>query len=114
MQNMKTIVKKSLNQAEETQMLEKLKVEKVTIDGIKIQRITAEPGWQWSKHLKSVIKTESCETHHILYVISGKLASRMNDGKVEEFSSGEIGVIPPGHDGWTVGDEPVVWLEIPH
>lgn len=111
---MATIVKKSLNRPEETQTPEKLKVEIVTIDGIKIQRITAQPGWQWSKHLKPVVGGESCQKHHLIYVLSGKMHAKMNDGNEEEFGPGEVGVIPPGHDGWNAGDEPVVWLEIPH
>ena len=112
---MADIVKKSFSSPDEVQNPgEKLKVEIVTVDGLKFQKVTAEPGWKWSSHLKTVAGTESCEKHHILYVISGKLAARMNDGKEEEFGPGEIGVVPPGHDGWTVGDEPAVWLEIPH
>jgi quercetin dioxygenase-like cupin family protein len=111
---MSNIAKKSLNQPEETQASEKVKVDSVSIDGLKIQRVTAEPGWQWSKHLKPVVGGDSCQKHHLIYVISGKLASRMDDGKEEEFAQGEVGVIPPGHDGWTVGNKPVVWLEIPH
>jgi quercetin dioxygenase-like cupin family protein len=111
---MATVVKKSLSRPEETQTPEKLKVEIVTIDGIKIQRITAEPGWQWSKHLKPVVGGESCQNHHLVYVLSGKMRAKMNDGKEEEFGPGDVGVIPPGHDGWNTGDEPVIWLEIPH
>lgn len=111
---MADIEKKSLNQPEETQTPEKLKVEIVTLDGIKIQRITAEPGWQWSKHLKSVAGGESCQKHHLVYIISGKMQAKMNDGKEEEFGSGDVGNITPGHDGWNSGDEPVVWLELPH
>jgi hypothetical protein len=38
----------------------------------------------------------------------------MNGGKEEEFGPGDVADIPPGHDGWTASDEPVVWLEIPH
>ena len=56
---MPTIEKKSLNQPEETNKPEKLKMEAVTIRGLTIRRVTAEPGWQWSKHLKPVQKTES-------------------------------------------------------
>ena len=111
---MATIVKKSLRQPEETQTFKKMKVEIVTIDGIKIQRVTAEPGWQWSKHLKPVVGGESCQKHHLVYVLSGKMSARMNDGKEEEFGPGEVGVIPPRYVGWNTGDEPVVWLEIPH
>ncbi|EKD95986.1 MAG: hypothetical protein ACD_24C00231G0002 [uncultured bacterium] len=77
-----------------------------------MQKVTAEPGWKWSLHIKPVAKTENCGKNHTLYMISGKLAASMNDGKVEEFGSGDVGNIPPGHDGWTVGDEPAVWLEI--
>ena len=111
---MATLEKKSLNQPEETEKHEKLKIEVLTIGGFPIRRVTAEPGWRWSKHLKSVAGTESCQKDHLLYVISGKLGVRMNDGKEEEFGPGEVGSVPPGHDGWTVGDKPVVWLEIPH
>ncbi len=112
---MDTINKKSFNSPDETTNPgEKIKVELVTVGDIKIQKVTAAPGWKWSESLKDVAKTESCEKHHLLYVISGKVAARMNDGKEEEFGLNEVGVIPPGHDGWTVGDEPAVWLEIPH
>jgi hypothetical protein len=38
----------------------------------------------------------------------------MDNGKEEEFGAGDMGAIPPGHDGWTVGDKPAVWLEISH
>jgi hypothetical protein len=112
---MADIQKKTFHSPDETTNLgEKLKVELITVGDLKIQKVTAEPGWRWSKHLKSVVKTESCEKHHLLYMISGRLGARMNDGKEEEFGPGELGVVPPGHDGFTVGNEPAVWLEIPH
>jgi hypothetical protein len=38
----------------------------------------------------------------------------MDDGQELDFAAGDIAHIPPGHDGWGVGDEPTVWLEIPH
>jgi quercetin dioxygenase-like cupin family protein len=112
--NMPTMEKKSLNQPEETNRPEKLKMEAITLRGIRIRRVTCEPGWQWSKHLKPVFLTESCQKDHLLYVISGTLGVRMDDGKEEVFGPGDAGSIPPGHDGWTIGNTPVVWLEIPH
>jgi uncharacterized RmlC-like cupin family protein len=111
---MATVEKKSLNRPEDTKKFEKLKVEVVTAGGLTFQRVTAEPGWRWSNHLKPVVKTESCQKHHVIYVISGRLHARMNDGKEEEYGPGDIAVVPPRHDGWTAGKEPVVWLEIPH
>jgi mannose-6-phosphate isomerase-like protein (cupin superfamily) len=111
---MESIVKKSFDQPDETQTPEKLKVESVAVDGVKIQKITAEPGWKWSEHLKPIVGGESCQKHHIVYILSGKMDIKMDDGKEENFGPGEIGVIPAGHDGWNEGDEPLIWLEIPH
>jgi hypothetical protein len=36
----------------------------------------------------------------------------MADGTEEEFGPGDVGVIPPGHDAWVVGDEPAVVIDI--
>jgi len=111
---MATIEKKSLNQPEQTKNIGRVKVEAVTIGGLSFQRDTAQPGWRWSVDVKPVAKTESCQVNHLLYVISGRLHVRTNDGKEVEFNAGDMGLIPPGHDGWTVGDKPVVWLEFQH
>ena len=111
---MPSIEKKSLNQPEEVNKPEKLKMEAVTIRGLTIRRVTTEPGWQWSKHLQSIHKTKSCQKDHILYVISGRLGVRMDNGEEAEFGPGDVGSIPPGHDGWTIGNQPAVWLEISH
>jgi quercetin dioxygenase-like cupin family protein len=109
-----TMDKKSLNHPEQTRSLEKMKTEAITAARLTFERITAEPGWQWSKHVKPVAKTASCQKSHLFYLISGRLHVRMDDGKEAEFNPGDIGVIPPGHDGWTVGDKAAVWLEITH
>lgn len=113
---MAKIEKKNFNAPDETNSPgEKLKVEIIVAGNIKIPKVTAEPGWRWSEHLKPVVKTETCEKDHLVFMISGVLGSKMKDGEVEEqFGPGEIGIIPPGHDGWTVGNEPAVWPEIPH
>ena len=36
----------------------------------------------------------------------------MDDGTEEEFGPGDAYVIPPGHDGLVVGDEPVVSVDM--
>ena len=36
----------------------------------------------------------------------------MNDGSEKEFGPGDLGMIPPGHDAWVVGDEPVTGIDI--
>ena len=53
----------SLDSPEEVRPFEegKGKLELVNIDGGPVGRATFEPGWQWSKHIKPIAKTESCQ-----------------------------------------------------
>lgn len=104
--------KKSMNQPEETRNFPKGKLELVNFEGVTFGRATFEPGWKWSESLKPIAKTESCQAPHTNYHLSGRLHVKMNDGTEEEFGPGNIGVIPPGHDAWVVGDEPVVIIDI--
>ena len=39
------------------------------------------------------------------------MSVRMDDGTVTEISPGTVFQIPPGHDGWTAGDEACVLLD---
>ncbi|MEV6904563.1 cupin domain-containing protein [Amycolatopsis sp. NPDC051372] len=75
-------------------------------------RATFRPGWQWSNHVKPIAGTESCEVPHRGYVISGRMTVRMNDGEEETFGAGDFMLIPPGHAGWVVGDEPCVVIDL--
>jgi hypothetical protein len=36
----------------------------------------------------------------------------MDDGSEAEFGPGVVGLIPPGHDAWVVGNEPAVMVDI--
>ena len=45
------------------------------------------------------------------YQITGVLRVRMDDGTEFDIKPGDVANIPPGHDAWVVGDEPVVALE---
>ena len=79
-------------------------------DGV-VGKATFEPGWRWSNDVKPIAGTDSCQAPHTGFVISGRLATRMDDGQEMEFGPGESFEIPPGHDGWTVGNEPAVVLD---
>jgi ethanolamine utilization protein EutQ (cupin superfamily) len=72
---------------------------------------TFEPGWKWSNDVKPLAGTESCQVGHIGYCVSGRMSVRMDDGTVTEISPGTVFQIPPGHDGWTEGDEACVLLD---
>lgn len=109
---MTKIQKKSMNNPEETRKFPKGKVELVTLEGITFGLGTLEPGWKWSECIKPLVKTESCQVLHTSYAVSGRLHVRMDDGTEHEYGPGDIGVVPPGHDAWVVGDEPFVGLDI--
>ena len=36
----------------------------------------------------------------------------MDDGIEAEFDPGDVSILPPGHDAWVVGSEPVVVIDI--
>jgi mannose-6-phosphate isomerase-like protein (cupin superfamily) len=70
-----------------------------------------EPGWRWSLSVKPLAGTDSCQAHHTLYVLSGRMGVRMEDGSELEIGSGDAAVIPPGHDAWTIGEEACVAVD---
>jgi quercetin dioxygenase-like cupin family protein len=99
---------KSTNVPEETRTFEKGRIELVKVGGTTIGRAVFQPGWRWSIHVKPIAKTNSCQATHLWQEVSGTLSLRMDDGTEREVKAGEIALIPPGHDGWVVGNEPVV------
>ena len=50
--------RKNLKSPDETRTFEKGKVELVIIGGGTVGRLTLEPGWRWSQHVKPIAKTE--------------------------------------------------------
>jgi hypothetical protein len=72
---------------------------------------TFEPGWRWSDDVKPIAGTDSCEATHLMYVISGRMHIAMNDGTEADVGPGDVASIAPGHDAWTVGDEPCVTVD---
>jgi EutQ-like cupin domain len=110
-ENMAKMQKKNLNSPEETRSFEKGKLELANLGDVTIGRATLEPGWSWEKCVKPLVKTESCQAPHTQYMVSGRMKVVMDDGTEEEFSAGDALVIPPGHNAWVVGNEPVVAVD---
>ena len=72
---------------------------------------TFEPGWRWSEHVKPLAGTDSCQSPHFLYVLSGRMQVRMDDGAEQEVRPNSVARIEPGHDAWVVGDEPCIVVD---
>lgn len=96
---------------DEVRRPERTTVEVAKIGGGEVGRYTFAPGWRWAEHIKPVVGTESCQTHHVGYVIAGHLHVEGDDGSVADVRAGSVYSIAPGHDAWVVGDEAVVVVE---
>ena len=105
------MIKKNFDAPDETRPMTKGKAEVVNFGDLQPMRTAFEPGWRWSESVKPIAKTDSCQVQHLTYFISGRLAVRMDDGSDAEFGPGDLGSIPPGHDAWVVGNEPVVAID---
>ena len=109
---MRSMQKKNLAQPDETRKFPGGQVELVTLGGITFGRGTLQPGWKWSTSVKPIAKTDSCKESHLQYHISGKLRVVMDDGSQADFGPGDVSLLPPGHDAWVVGNEPVVMIDV--
>jgi hypothetical protein len=103
--------RKDLKAPDETRTFEKGKLELINMGGGAIGRLSLEPGWRWSKHVKPIAGTDLCEAPHFQYHVSGRLHILMADGSEFEAGPGEVTSLPSGHDAWVVGNEPVVTVD---
>ncbi len=102
---------KGFNKPDEVRKFEKGRVELVKIGGAMVGKGIFEPGWKWSKHVKPLAKTKSCEAPHFQYHVSGTLHIVMDDGTEKDIKAGEVSSLPTGHDAWVVGNEPVIVID---
>jgi hypothetical protein len=79
--------------------------------GAQIGRLTIQPGFRWTEHVKPVAGTELCMAPHQQYHVTGRIHVVMEDGSETEAGPGEITSLTPGHDAWVVGDEPAVTID---
>src|SRR3990172_8469240 len=83
----------------------------VELGDLTVGELRSEPGWRWSTHVRPTVGGEWCQARHVGFIISGRLGIDFADGTRVEFGPGDVFDIPPGHDGFTVGDEPCVNVE---
>ncbi len=70
-----------------------------------------EPGWRWSTHVKPLVGTDWCMSRHVGFQLSGRWGLLLDDGTTMEFQPNDVFDIPPGHDAWTIGNEPSIALD---
>jgi len=102
---------RTFNKPDEVREFPNGKAEILKVGGADIGRLVLQPGWRWSKDVKPLANTKSCEAPHFQYHLSGKLGIKMDDGTEFIAGPGDITSLPSGHDAWVVGEEPVVVID---
>ncbi len=108
---MASLEARSFDSPDEVRSPERTKVDLVHLADADVSRLTFEPGWRWSDHVKPVAGTETCQAAHLGVVFSGRLHVEHDDGSAIDIGPGDVYRIAPGHDAWVVGDDPFVGLE---
>jgi EutQ-like cupin domain len=83
----------------------------ITLGDFTLGRGVFEPGWRWSNDVKPIAGTDSCQVRHTGICMSGQMTVQFNDGSEVSIGPGDVVVLEPGHDAWTVGDEACVLLD---
>lgn len=78
----------------------------------RVKRIVYKPGFRWSTDMKPIVGTELCMHAHVGFLLRGEVHVRYADGCTQAFKAPQVVAIEPGHDGWVVGDEPAVLVEV--
>jgi hypothetical protein len=102
---------RSFTSPDETRSFERGSLDLVSIGGSEIGRLTLQPGWRWSEHVKPIAGTDLCEAPHFQYHVQGTLRVLMADGTEFDAVPGDVTALPQGHDAWVIGDEPVVVVD---
>jgi class 3 adenylate cyclase len=102
---------KNLASPDETLEFPGIKVQQVDLGDLTVGRVVTEPGWRWYTHVRPRVGGDWCEARHVGVVLSGRFEIVMRDGTTRQFGPEDVFEIPPGHDGYTLGDEPCVQIE---
>ena len=102
---------KSFTKPDEVLEFPKVKVRVVELGDITVGHFVNEPGWSWAECIRPTVGGDWCQARHLGMIISGRLGVELEDGTTFEVGPDEVFDIPPGHNGWVIGDEPVVQVE---
>src|SRR5687767_5945262 len=108
---MARLIVRHFQEPDEVFEAEGVRTESVDLGGVTIGRTVHQPGWRWSTHVKQLVGTELCQARHVGVVLAGQLATQLADGTEMTAGPGDVFSVPPGHDGWVVGIEPLTVLE---
>lgn len=108
---MTDVLRKNVDEPDEVVEFPNVRTEIVHLGDLTVGRFVNQPGWRWSESVRPTVGGEWCQIRHVGFIISGRLGIDFSDGSSVVFGPGDVFEIPPGHDGHTIGDEPVVQIE---
>jgi rhodanese-related sulfurtransferase/mannose-6-phosphate isomerase-like protein (cupin superfamily) len=106
------LVKKNLGTPDAVKEMPKTRIEWLDLEDMSLATLTLEPGWKWSEDIRPLANTESCQSTHVQYVISGCLRVVMDDGATLDIGPGDFVTIPAGHDASVIGNEPFCAIDL--
>src|SRR6478736_595656 len=83
----------------------------VKIGDYTVGRVVQPPGFSWSKNIRPIVGGDWCAARHVGVVVSGRMGVELRDGARFELGPNDVFDIPPGHDAYVVGDEPLVEID---
>lgn len=104
-------VLKSFDSPDGHQLSDKTDISVLRMPPGDVRRLTLQPGWRWSECVGPTFGLEKCWMHHLYYVVTGRMSIRLADEGEMSLEAGDVLTVPPGHDGWVVGDETVVLVD---
>jgi len=105
------IERKSLNAPDEIRELPMMSLALLRVGSLTVGYGQVQPGWRWSTHMRKETDEPLCQIHHLQLMLSGRFAIQMDDGEYAEIGPNEVFDVPPGHDVWVLGDEPVAVVD---
>jgi class 3 adenylate cyclase len=105
------VLRKNVDEPDEVVDFPNVHTDVVHLGDLTVGRFVNQPGWRWSEHVRPTVGGQWCQIRHLGFIVSGRLGIDFPDGSSVVFGPGDVFEIPPGHDGYTVGDEPVVQIE---
>jgi len=105
------VVSKSFEKPDDVVEFPRIRSRIVELGDLTVGELVSEPGWRWSEHVRPTVGGEWCQARHVGFIVSGSLGIDFMDGTRAVFGPGDVFDIPPGHDGYTVGNEPCVNIE---
>ena len=104
-------VKNFASQADEAKDMPNARIAAVNVLGQRVIKLTLAPDWKWSKDIKPLVGTHSCQATHTGIIVEGTIHCVCDDGSEATYTAGDAYAISPNHDAWCVGKERAVVYE---